>query len=318
MLNHHPCQRTRTRKIVSSVRRISVIKPDRNKTVTGVLFKMDDKDLLVGAITAARQAGDAILDVYNQSGQLAIEIKRDASPLTEADTRAHQIIIAGLQKLDAEIPILSEEADPEEWETRRHWSSYWLVDPLDGTKEFLSRNGEFTVNIALIRDGDPVLGVVYVPFLDICYSGLVGSDTGSFKQQGNAQPVEISVSRLEILEGTVAALRVVTSRRHGGDALEALLVRLQEKCRQVELLSMGSSLKICLLAEGRADFYPRLAPTSEWDTAAAHAILCAAGGQIYRTDFETLRYNQKESLLNPCFLAVADRQPDWHQLLGEL
>ncbi len=284
---------------------------------------MEDKVLLAGAIAIARQAGDKILAVYNRSGVVNVEFKSDTSPLTEADTRAHQMIVAGLQQLDAQIPILSEEADPESWKKRRHWHSYWLVDPLDGTKEFLSRNGEFTVNIALIRDGRPVMGVVHAPVLDTCYSGLINSETGAFKQQGNAQPVKIMVSPLKILskgvdDKTVASLRVVASRRHGGEALESLLARLHEKCRKVELVNMGSSLKICLLAEGRADFYPRLAPTSEWDTAAAHAILCAAGGQIFRTDFETLGYNQKESLLNPFFLAVADRHADWPQLLGTL
>jgi 3'(2'), 5'-bisphosphate nucleotidase len=275
---------------------------------------MEDKALLAGAIAIAKQAGDAILTVYNRGGNVDVEFKQDTSPLTEADTQAHQIIVAGLQQLDASIPILSEEAEPDAWETRRHWDSYWLLDPLDGTKEFLSRNGEFTVNIALIRAGEPVLGVVYAPVLDTCYSGLLDSATGvAFKQQGNAASTQISVSRLECLEN--AALRVVASRRHGGEALETLLVYLQQTCRQVDLVNMGSSLKICLLAEGRADFYPRLAPTSEWDTAAAHAILRAAGGQIYRTDFEPLRYNQKESLLNPFFLAVADRQAPWPGLL---
>jgi len=284
---------------------------------------MEDEALLAGAVAIAKQAGDAILAVYNRSGSIDVEFKQDASPLTEADTRAHQIIVTGLQQLDAHIPVLSEEADPEAWKTRRHWHTYWLVDPLDGTKEFLSRNGEFTVNIALIRDGNPILGVVHAPVLDTCYSGLVDSETGAFKQQGDAPPDKILISPLEILSpsvanNVVAVLRVVASRRHGGDALETLLVRLRQRCRQVDLVNMGSSLKICLLAEGRADFYPRLAPTSEWDTAAAHAILCAAGGQIYRTDFNALRYNQKESLLNPSFLAVADPQAGWRQLLGEL
>ena len=284
---------------------------------------MEDKALLAGAIAIARRAGDEILIVYNRSGSIDVEFKQDTSPLTEADTRAHQIIVAGLQQLDGQIPILSEEADPEVWDKRRHWHSYWLVDPLDGTKEFLSRNGEFTVNIALIRDGNPVLGVVHAPVLDTCYSGLVNSETAAFKQQGSAQPDQIRISPLEILkagaaDSAVATLRMVASRRHGGEALEALFKHLQKTCRHVDLVNMGSSLKICLLAEGRADFYPRLAPTCEWDTAAAHAILCAAGGQIFRTDFETLRYNQKESLLNPFFLAVADQHAAWPQLLGEV
>jgi len=323
MLNHHLAQRTRTGKNVRGRIWISGIKPVDRNTVNGELFKMEDKALLAGAIAIAKQAGEEILAVYNRSSRVDVEFKQDTSPLTEADTRAHQIIVTGLQQLDAQIPILSEEANPASWQTRKHWRGYWLVDPLDGTKEFISRNGEFTVNIALIRDGDPVLGVVYAPVLDTCYSGLVDSEPSAFKQQGSAQPDRIKISPLEILsygaaDNAVAMLRVVASRRHGGAALQTLLARLREKCRQVDLVNMGSSLKICLLAEGRADFYPRLAPTSEWDTAAAHAILRAAGGQIYCTNFETLRYNQKESLLNPSFLAVADRHAAWPQLLGEM
>jgi 3'(2'), 5'-bisphosphate nucleotidase len=218
------------------------------------------------------------------------------------------------------IPIISEEAEPEAWEQRRQWQCYWLVDPLDGTKEFISRNGEFTVNIALIRDGNPVLGVVHAPVIDTCYSGLSGA--GAFRQQGDDAPVSIQVSPLDMIDAqmptALGSLRVVASRRHGGEALETLLQHLRSKCQRLDLVNMGSSLKICLLAEGKADFYPRLAPTSEWDTAAAHAILCAAGGQIYGTRFETLGYNQKESLLNPSFFAVADRHACWAQLLEEL
>jgi 3'(2'), 5'-bisphosphate nucleotidase len=280
--------------------------------------RMEEHILLTGAVALARQAGDEILAVYNRPGAAGVEYKSDNSPLTEADTRAHHVIAAGLAKLTPHIPILSEEAAPESWEQRRQWHCYWLVDPLDGTREFISRNGEFTVNIALIRDGQPVLGVVHAPVQDICYSGLSGA--GACRQQGSGEPEAIRGSPLDMVDaaaGLAGTLRVVASRRHGGEALETLLQHLRAKCRRLDLLNMGSSLKICLLAEGKADFYPRLAPTSEWDTAAAHAILCAAGGQIYGTRFETLGYNQKESLLNPSFFAVADRNACWPQMLED-
>ncbi len=274
---------------------------------------MDDSALLSAAIDIAKQAGQEILEVYRHVGGIGVEYKLDSSPLTEADTRANRVIVAGLQKLDPNIPVLSEESEPVAWEQRSAWQSYWLVDPLDGTKEFISRNDEFTVNIALIRNGQPVLGIVQVPVFDVCYSGLVGE--GSFRQLSDGPKAPIEVDPLSTGENSI--LRVVASRRHGGEAQQAMVHRLEQHFSKVELVNMGSSLKICLLAEGKADFYPRLAPTSEWDTAAAHAILCAAGGQIYRTDHEVLTYNQKEDLLNPYFLAVADKQANWRQLLGE-
>lgn len=235
----------------------------------------------------ARAAGDAIMAVYDRNDWV-VQNKDDNTPVTEADLAAHRIIVNGLRKLSVQYPILSEEAADISWEQRRCWRRYWLVDPLDGTKEFIKRNGEFTVNIALIENGEPVLGVVYAPVLDAMYVGERGS--GAFL---NAQPIRVQEEMPDIL-------RVVGSRSHPSAETVQWLEGLG---KPYELVPMGSSLKICLVAEGKADLYPRLGPTSEWDTAAAHAVLNAAGGSMTTLDGSPLLYNQKESLLNPHFIA---------------
>ena len=251
----------------------------------------------VGAI--ARDAGAAILEVYRGDDH-GISRKLDDSPLTRADLAAHQLIAAALGALTPELPVLSEEAADIPWSVRRTWTRYWLVDPLDGTKEFIARNGEFTVNIALIEHGVPVLGVVFVPTLDLLYSG--AQKLGAWKEEmGQRRRVEV----VRLTPGQ-RRLRVVASRRHAGAELQAWLAGLEQRFPELELISMGSSLKICLVAEGRADVYPRLAPTAEWDTAAAQAILEAAGGVLVDLSFAPYRYNRKEELLNPYFLALGD------------
>ena len=247
----------------------------------------------------AHEAGEAILQVYSEAFEV-IE-KDDASPLTQADLASHRIIRDALARLTPAIPLLSEESADIPFETRRGWSEYWLVDPLDGTKEFVNRNGEFTVNIALIRGDAPVLGVVHVPVSGVTYSGVVGSGATRSEAGGAERPVAV---RAPCADPVV----VVGSRSHANPALEGHLARLG---RDYELVSMGSSLKFCLVAEGRADFYPRLGPTSEWDTAAAHAVVLAAGGRIVTLDGEPLRYNRKASFLNPEFLVIADDSVDW-------
>jgi 3'(2'), 5'-bisphosphate nucleotidase len=190
-----------------------------------------------------------------------------------------------------------------------------LVDPLDGTKEFISRNGEFTVNIALIENGDPVLGVVHVPVLGVTYSGRVGGGDGAVKidTQGIRRPISSAK-----MKSSKSSIRIVASRNHRGDQLDRLIDEITRSVGKTEVVSMGSSLKMCLVAEGRADFYPRLAPTCEWDTAAAHAILVAAGGQIVGLDFQPLRYNLKDSLLNPDFIAIADMGFDWQRVVNRV
>ena len=265
---------------------------------------MNYKLLLDEVRDISHQAGKAILEVYDRESEIDVTTKDNNSPLTEADLAAHRIIVEALHELTPALPVLSEESKAVSWQERQSWQTYWLVDPLDGTKEFISRNGEFTVNVALIENGRPVLGVVYVPVKDVYY---LGSPDGAFKEE-NGKRESIQTARIEENQHTIS---VVASRSHKGDDLEAWLERVAEKFPQLELVSMGSSLKICLVAEGSADIYPRLAPTSEWDTAAAQAILEAAGGILTDTSFTIYRYSQKEDILNPFFFAIGDRQFDW-------
>ncbi len=235
----------------------------------------------------ARDAGTAIMEIYN-SDDFDVQKKGDDSPLTKADLAAHNVICDGLKVLDTQYPILSEESADISWEQRKHWHRYWLVDPLDGTKEFIKRNGEFTVNIALIENGEPILGVVYAPVLDAMYTG--ERDNGAWLN-GDAISVENEAPD---------TLRIVGSRSHASQETTDWLEQLD---RPYEMVPMGSSLKICLVAEGKADIYPRLGPTCEWDTGAAHAVLSAAGGSITTVEGEPLLYNRKEKYLNPYFIA---------------
>ena len=260
----------------------------------------------------AEDAGLRIMEVYEAEGELLVEQKSDDSPLTLADRRAHEHIEQALTQLTPSIPILSEESDSLPYEQRSAWQRYWLVDPLDGTKEFISRNGEFTVNIALIEDGRSILGVVHVPVSKVSYTGFLSSSGNSASkwQAGKEFALRTATAGNQ-------ALRIVASRRHRGERLEALLGQIAKEHALADVVSIGSSLKMCLIAEGAADLYPRLAPTSEWDTAAAHAILSAAGGEIVNLDFKPLQYNQKASLLNPEFIALGDRDFGWQRLLAD-
>jgi 3'(2'), 5'-bisphosphate nucleotidase len=259
--------------------------------------------LLPRVTEIARRAGAAILEVY-ASGESTARAKADDSPLTEADLRSHRLIAAALRELTPGIPILSEEGAAIPYDERAGWRRYWLVDPLDGTREFLSRNGQFTVNIALVESHAPVLGVVQVPVSDTTYQGVPG--VGAWRQTGAARPEPIHVQ-----PHAADPVRVVGSRSHRGDSLDGFLRRLGT----FELKAIGSSLKFCLVAEGSADVYPRLGPTSEWDTAAAHAVAVAAGGTVVRLDGEPLRYNRKAELINPFFVVYADPERDWLGLL---
>jgi 3'(2'), 5'-bisphosphate nucleotidase len=259
----------------------------------------------------ALAAGAEILDVYHQNRPIDVTLKADDSPLTEADRRADRVIAAGLAELPGSFPILSEESFADCHEDRQQWQRYWLVDPLDGTKEFVKRNGEFTVNIALIENGVAVLGVVHVPVTGVTYLGKAGC--GAWKLEGSGEPSGIHCSAAP---GHNTRLRVVASRSHRDQRLDAMLELLAAEFGETTLVSMGSSLKICLLAEGAADIYPRLAPTSEWDTAAAHAVLRAAGGDIVDTSFQSLAYNKKHQILNPFFIGLADPSYPWQCLLA--
>jgi len=255
--------------------------------------------LLPELLSLCTQAGEAIMAVYRT--EFDIERKGDESPLTEADLAAHRIIMEGLKSLSPELPRLSEEGSRIPFAQRSQWESYWLIDPLDGTREFIKKNGEFTVNIALIRNHAPVLGVIHAPALQMSYYG--GAGTGAFKRVGDAPTQSIGVRPLKADRPP----RILVSRSHRTERQDAFLERLGDHVT----MSIGSSLKFCLVAEGEADFYPRLGPTSEWDTAAGQAILEAAGGQVTKTDFSPLRYNTKESLLNPDFLVIGDQVFGW-------
>jgi 3'(2'), 5'-bisphosphate nucleotidase len=262
----------------------------------------DAQQLLPGVLEVARAAGHAILEVYASPGaaELSVELKADRSPLTAADRAAQDVIVRGLAALTPTVPVWSEESAAIDPAVRARWRSFWLVDPLDGTKEFIRRNGEFTVNIALVVDHAPLLGVVHVPVLARTYHGIVGS--GSFRVDGDAAPCAIAVRR-----PATQPLRVAGSRSHAGDSLAGFLASLGPH----ELVSMGSSLKLCLVAEGAADVYPRLGPTSAWDTAAAQAVVEAAGGAVVDLSGQPLRYNTGPEVLNPHFVVYGDATVNW-------
>jgi 3'(2'), 5'-bisphosphate nucleotidase len=257
---------------------------------------LDIEKIIAIAITA----GEEILAIY-QKDDFGTREKSDHSPLTEADIASHKLITQQLQKLTPNIPVLSEESAVIPWEVRKTWHRYWLIDPLDGTKEFIKHNGEFTVNIALIDHHEPVLGVVHAPVLDTTWVG-----------EKNGQAIKIQAGKQKkinvVHHVTGTPWKVAGSRTHAGDSLQTFLANLGP----YELISMGSSIKLCLVAEGKADIYPRLGPTSEWDTAAAHAVVNAAGGEVVIAESgQLLLYNTKDSLLNPHFLvqAIAQKQP---------
>lgn len=265
----------------------------------------DDLNSLLPAVSAlARRAGAEILDVYRQP--FDVSNKADRSPLTLADLRAHEVIVQGLNELTPDVAVLSEEASDIPFEERSRWTRYWLVDPLDGTKEFVSRNGEFTVNIALIEGHAPTLGVVYVPVKETLYTGVVGSGAAR-------QIAEGPTTAIHVCERAPQTLRIVGSRSH---AKAGELDRYLPQLGAHTLLSIGSSLKFCLIAEGSADLYPRFGPTSEWDTAAAQAVVEAAGGAVVDARGQQLRYNLKADLLNPHFFVFGDTTRDWLALLG--
>lgn len=250
------------------------------------------------------EAGKEILEVYAQD--FNVEFKEDDSPLTQADKRAHDSIMKGLNAIDPIIPVLSEEGREIPYSERREWSHFWLVDPLDGTKEFIKKNGEFTVNIALIEGKYPSIGIIYAPALDVFYFGCVGN--GAYKLE-NASKVEIA-NEEELIQKSVRlpkiedhrVTRAVASRSHMSEETEAFIKGLETKHGEVEVVSTGSSLKFCLVAEGKADYYPRYAPTMEWDTGAGQAIVEAAGGKVTRYEDNERFYYNREDLLNGWFL----------------
>lgn len=251
-------------------------------------------------IQTALKAGKAILDIY-ESGDTGVEYKEDDSPLTKADKASHEIIVAALQSTG--LPILSEEGKDIPYDIRKHWTSFWLVDPLDGTKEFIKRNGEFTVNIALIESGSPVFGLIYAPVLKLLYYG--GPNLGSFRTNAasgqSAQEILMQSERLPIFKPN-DPYRVVVSRSHMNTETEAYVKELEAQYGQIRYVTKGSSLKLCLVAEGSADCYPRFGPTMEWDIGAGDAV-CQGSGKTASNiqNAKEILYN-KESLLNPYFI----------------
>lgn len=249
-------------------------------------------------VALARQAGDAILEVY--ATDFDVQAKDDDSPLTQADMASHRVIDAGLRALTPDIPVISEESGLPEYAERSQWDRYWLIDPLDGTKEFVKRNGEFTVNIALIEKHRPVLGIVHVPVQNKTYTGCEGAGSAVIVADGEPESIQVAAA-------SATPVRVVGSRSHRGASLDAYL----EALGAFEMLPMGSSLKFCVVAEGKADIYPRLGPTSEWDTAAAQAVVEQAGGAVVELDGRPLAYNAKADILNPFFLVHGPQDNDW-------
>jgi len=266
----------------------------------------DPRPLLEPTVEIAREAATRILEVYKSD--FAVTDKEDRSPLTAADMAAHKTICAGLADLTPSVPVLSEESARISFAERALWKEYWLVDPLDGTREFIKKNGEFTVNIALIRGHRPVLGVVAVPVHNTAYFACRGH--GAFRQEGGGLAQPIASRRTDLKK-----LTAVGSRSHGSEQTERFLAGLG---KGVEVLHIGSALKLCLVAEGRADVYVRLGPTSEWDTAAAQCLVEEAGGRVTDLALEPLAYNRKESLLNPSFLVAGDRDFDWAPYLRQI
>lgn len=255
------------------------------------------------ALRAALEAGRAILEVYGKE-DFGVEFKDDQSPLTIADQRAHQIIVEHLAETG--IPVLSEEGQQIPYAERSAWNQFWLVDPLDGTKEFIKRNDEFTVNIALVEEQKSMFGVVYAPVLKELYVGISGRGAYQCREEKNLkQPLDYLLQfsdALPLEQADSKLFRVVASRSHYNEETKNFVEALDSQGKEISLVSKGSSLKLCMVATGEADIYPRLGPTMEWDTAAAHAVVKAAGKNVYRTDTgEELSYN-KENLLNPYFV----------------
>ncbi|WP_145479465.1 3'(2'),5'-bisphosphate nucleotidase CysQ [Stenotrophomonas rhizophila] len=255
-------------------------------------------------IAIAQDAAASIMDVYARP--FDVEIKSDSSPVTAADLAANQVILRGLGQLTPDLPILSEESAQVPWEVRRHWGAYWLVDPLDGTREFVKRNDEFSVNIALIYQGAPAFGVVLAPVSGVAWHAMRGEL--AYRRDGMHDSV------LRTRTPALPPLQVAASRSHRSPQTQALLERMGE----IEVVAQGSSLKFCRLAEGTLDVYPRLGPTAEWDTAAGQCVLHAAGGAVLSAATgKPFRYNRRESLLNGDFIALGDTRLPWRSWLPD-
>lgn len=262
------------------------------------------KNLSLEINQVAYQAGKTIRKYFNSSYE--IELKHDKSPVTTADIEANNYIEQQLHNLTPDIPRISEESENSSYQERKHWGTFWLIDPLDGTREFVKNRPDFTVNIALVHEQQPVLGVIYLPMADQLYFAALGDH--AYRQDQSNSPIEIHVN-----QKTPSSPKICSSRYHTGKSMQAFLDAVGDH----ELIARGSSIKSCLVADGSADIYPRFGPTWEWDTAAAQCIIVQAGGYLTTLDMKSLAYN-KESLLNPSFLAFANKQRNWSQPLNAL
>ena len=258
--------------------------------------------LMPQLVTLAHRAGEAVMKFYSQD-ELGTTYKEFDSPLTCADIASHDLIVKQLQALTPTVPVLSEESKAVPYQVRQAWRTFWLVDPLDGTKEFIKRNGEFTVNIALIEEGRPVFGVVHAPAMEVTYFAAHG--LGAFKLTAQDKTIPIAVRKCESTR-----LKVVASRSHADEKLQRFL----DKISAAECISMGSSLKLCLVAEGEAHLYPRLGPTMEWDTAAAQCVVEVAGGSVVDAEGHALVYNKRD-LANPHFIVSGDPTFPWQSYM---
>lgn len=259
---------------------------------------MNYKEINIDTLLAiATKAGEAIMEIYARDFE--VEIKGDNSPLTEADKKSNVVILEGLKANYPDIPFISEESKQTPYAVRSEWKRFWLIDPIDGTKEFIKKNGEFTVNIALVEEGVPVVGVVFVPAQQKMYYGIKG--LGSFRVDAHGNKEQISN---HVHYANKQKVIVVASRSHLSDETLDFVNDLKEQGKEVEYLSSGSSLKFCLVAEGAADVYPRFGPTMEWDTAAAHAVALYAGKNVINYETQQPLYYNKENLLNPYFIVA--------------
>ncbi len=271
--------------------------------------KLEEVELL---LEIAHDAGKAIMEIY-KSGDFETIFKDDEinSPLTAADMAAHNIIVASLRNYTPGVPVLTEESEQMEFKDRAGYDQFWLVDPLDGTKEFIKKNDEFTVNIALIEKGKPVFGVVYAPALEVTYYGVVGG--AAFKAKNYSGSGKVTADKINVRAYNKGGPRAVASKSHRGENIDKFF----EKIGNVECMSKGSSLKLCLVAEGVADIYPRFGPTMEWDTAAAHAVVIAAGGQVTDLSGNDLKYNKRD-LHNPFFMVTGKPPFPWQKYIDEV
>ena len=261
---------------------------------------IEKNDLLLKVCNIAIKAGEEILKYYNED--IHVTHKDDSSPLTKADLASNKIIINALKQLDRTIPILSEESLVE-WKERKNWTKYWLVDPLDGTKEFIKQNGEFTVNIALIENNKPILGVIFTPVKFDLY--FAQKNYGSYKINSSSKLINLKEAVKIFVANQSSIKRIIGSRSHSNQTFDSWV---NQNFPNSELVQAGSSLKFCLIAEGAADIYPRFGPTSEWDIAAGHIIVDEAGGRVNTFENIEINYNKKEDLLNPQFYAIGNYQ----------